>query len=246
MSCKLGNRKVIVQEVATTIDNESSFVKNILNTPHNRALLQRSFNWKEPRLELNVVRRASALKEIVLHNLKHHVYARLFKSVYGVGVKAIRKIPAGTSIFDTSMGKCLEYYPVTLSGYDIERLFAGSPEVSESVKSLLGDFFLTVREKEMAYPVNLLGPNSLDVSFFLNHSDDPNVGIRFDDCDMSYYVSSRDIEADEELFIDYRKFDLDENVMKESMPFLKSNTEPMQTAGKKAKGKAVKTAISRP
>jgi SET domain-containing protein len=106
------------------------------------------------------------------------------------------------------------------------------------VYSLLKDFCLGSQKNDMYFPVSALGPNALDISFFLNHSDAPNVAIDFKGCDMSYYIAGRDIKQGEELTIDYKQFDFPDSLMIEHMPFLFNSGD--QTVGGKSKKLPVK------
>lgn len=156
----------------------------------------------------------ACLKLLMIHHLKHHVHAKLGTSKYGVGVFAIRDIPAGMPIFDNLLSKCASYRPVTVSKCNADKI------QPNSIESLLGDFFLQ-NEKKITYPVPLLGPNSIDPSFYLNHSDTPNLTIKqLEECDMTVYVAAEPIKVGDQLTINYRQFNIPVKQMEERMPFL--------------------------
>jgi SET domain-containing protein len=55
-----------------------------------------------------------------------------------------------------------------------------------------------------SYSVPSQGLNALDVGFYMNHSSQPNVAVVHDPrYHYTQFVTSRDVAAGEELFIDY-------------------------------------------
>jgi hypothetical protein len=209
---------------------------SILNLPHNKSVLNAPASGhdapyyarmdKDRRVYLKGQDVSKLAKEIVEHNLRYHVFARLFKSEYGVGVMAFRNIPPNTTVFDTTIGPCVSYYPITLSKENVSTLFHDDPGVGSAMTEYLGDFYLSSEKKSLRLPINALGPNAMDISFFLNHSDTPNLNIEYiDGCDMSVYKTNKAVNAGDELTIDYRKFSLPENVLHEFMPFLKQGAK---------------------
>lgn len=166
----------------------------------------------------------ACLKLLMIHHLQHHVHARLGKSNFGVGVFAIRDIPRGMPIFDNLLTKCANYRPVSIRNVNVKKINSGSK--SGAIESLLADFFLQKGE-QINYPVPVYGPNSIDTSFYLNHSDKPNLEITYPaECDMSVYVAARNIEAGEELSIDYRQFGFTPEEICARMPFLTNSVSP--------------------
>lgn len=168
----------------------------------------------------------ACLKLLMIHHLQHHVHARLGKTDYGVGVLAIRDIPKGMPIFDNLLTKCATYSPVSISNTNVKKVNSRIHKPNEKetpIESLLADFFLQTGQK-INYPIPLYGPNSIDTSFYLNHSYCPNLTITYpSDCDMSVYVAAKDISAGEQLTIDYTTFGFTDDEIKARMPFLIQN-----------------------
>lgn len=112
------------------------------------------------------------------------VFVRLGRSeLHGVGVIAIKCIPKGTRIFygDDEPLICV---PVTA----VARL---SPEIRRLYRD-----FCVLKGKSYLCPRNF---NRLTVSWYLNHSDTPNVR-----CDEEYdFYAARRIRSGEELTVDY-------------------------------------------
>ena len=160
-------------------------------------------------------------KEILRDHLQNRVVARLGKSQYGVGVFAFRDIPKGMYPFTTPYGKCVPYHTISFSKKEVSDL-----DPTGNLMSLMVDFFL---DSDGNFPIPALGPNAMDISFYLNHSETPNLGIDNKSCDMTSYFATRDIKAGEELAINYCEFDIADEVLKGYMPFLtcnKTKTKP--------------------
>jgi len=112
-----------------------------------------------------------------------------------IGVYAIRDIPENTFPFKTLLGYCFAENPTI-------EINKNTQEIQE-VRSFLDEFFLGTDE----YPLPVLGPNSINVSYFLNHSDTPNIVLdTVDECEYTVYKTSRPIKKGEELTIDYNDF----------------------------------------
>ncbi len=126
----------------------------------------------------------------LFNHLKNDVYCRLKKSTYGVGIFAIKKIPAGTDPF---RGINNDYHSILFSKEEIQTL-------DPAVQKMIFDFCSI--EGENVY-VPSIGLNAMDISFFLNHSDNPNI-VTIDN--GATFKSSRSIGVDEELTIDYSTY----------------------------------------
>ena len=118
-----------------------------------------------------------------------NVYCRLRPSKDGVGVFAVKQIPKGTNPF---IG-CFEGEFIPIAE---EKIRALSPEIQE----LIIDF---CPFQDGLYDVPECGLNAVDISFFINHSDTPNMEENGDDY---LFYALRDIEAGEELSVDYTTY----------------------------------------
>lgn len=118
----------------------------------------------------------------------YNVYTRLKPSkIHGVGVFAIRDIPANVPVFNPEE-PVDEYFQV--SKKEVEKL---DPEIRD-----LYDAFC-VDEGECYN-----GPENFDwvtVAWYVNHSDDPNTKYEDDN-----FVSIREIKKGEEITADYRTY----------------------------------------
>ena len=141
-------------------------------------------------------------KEQFIDQLLHDVYCRIMPSVApngflrGVGVFAIKDIPAGTNPFvgcdDT------EYQPIPLSEFP--------KDIPSAVFDLMKD--MLVLDDEDNFWFSDRGIQGIDISYFLNHSKTPNMvaaplGENF--------FASRDIKAGEELTVNYDTYDSQPN-----------------------------------
>ena len=122
------------------------------------------------------------------------VYARIGVSrVHGVGVLAIRDIPAGTLVFEGESERV-----VWVSRAAVRRL-------PTAFRSLYEDFGMVWRDR-LGVPPTL---NMLSVGWYVNHSDRPNVEAGED----ARFRALRRIRKGEELTADYRTF------VDEALPF---------------------------
>ncbi|MEP7196862.1 MAG: SET domain-containing protein [Saprospiraceae bacterium] len=126
-------------------------------------------------------------KEKLLNELLHNSYVRLSPSaVHGIGVFAIKKIPKGCrNSFSDEEGEW-----ELLSFKEVETM-------PQFAKDLIENFCLFDQQH---YYVPAKGFKSIDLSLFLNHSDQPNVA-SIDD--GRYFIAMREILPGEELFVDY-------------------------------------------
>lgn len=207
-------------------------VNNLFLNPQNNTIVMSKQQSPTPltlktyNIRLLCKAKNACLKLLMIHHLKHHVHARLGKSNFGVGVFAIRDIAKGMPIFDNLLTKCATYNPVTIDANNVKQVNSRVKSGKTPIESLLADFFLQ-SGKQITYPVPVYGPNSIDTSFYLNHSETPNLTITYPEyCDMSVYVAARQIDAGEELSIDYTKFGFKQEEIQQRMPFLTTSIVP--------------------
>lgn len=128
-----------------------------------------------------------------LDDLKKNIYCRLQPSpIQGIGIFAIRDIPEGTDPF--SGCRIPRWHPIPRAKLTADK------NIPASVKKFAQDIF-PLRSKTLYFPDH--GLNAIDISYFLNHSDKPNVGAREDG---NRFVTLRTVKKGEELFSDYRTY----------------------------------------
>ncbi len=128
-----------------------------------------------------------------LKDLENNIYCRLRRSrVHGIGIFAIRYIPKGANPFPGC--RTARWHAIPL------KKFLADKKISQEVKEFVQAIF-PVRGKTFYFPDHSL--NAIDISYFLNHSDSPNVGARKDG---NIFVALRAIKKGEELFSDYQTY----------------------------------------
>lgn len=139
------------------------------------------------------------VKRHLLNNLKHDVYARLGISKIpnaGIGVIAIRPIPKGINPFRSTFDDCSMDQVVSLNENDLKHL-------TPKVRTYLKDFFFKNPETGL-YTVSVGGLNAMDISYYLNHSDQPNIELVAQvGCPFYEFRTRRKIKTGEELTFDY-------------------------------------------
>lgn len=126
-------------------------------------------------------------KEKLLSELKHNTYIRLLPSTtHGIGVFAIQDIPKG----------CRDLF-MDEEGDWIKLTFEEVNELPDHSKKLIENFCLF---DETDYFVPAEGFKKMDLSLYLNHSNQPNL-TSIDE--GRYFETTRDIKSGEEVFIDY-------------------------------------------
>jgi SET domain-containing protein len=129
------------------------------------------------------------------------VYARIGPSrIHGVGVRAIRDIPAGTLVF---LGESERI--VWMKRAEVRRM-------PTAIRALYEDFGM-VDGEHIGVPPTL---NMLSVGWYVNHSDRPNVEAG----DDGRFRALRRIRKGEELTADYRTF------VDEPLPFRPRRVRP--------------------
>ena len=127
------------------------------------------------------------LKTEVLHQLQNDIYCRIQPSpISGVGVFAIKRIPKGTNPF---IG-CFDNDWIEISKEELSDL---DPNVSKYVQDMCAF-------QDGVYYVPQCGISKIDISFYLNHSDTPNMDEEGEGID---FIAARDIEVGEELTVNY-------------------------------------------
>jgi SET domain-containing protein len=135
-------------------------------------------------------------KNKLIKHLENDIYCRIGVSkISGVGVIAIRDIPKGTDPFKTLSKEKEEI--IELSKDDIKK-------VDTNVKKIIGDFFGNLN----TYDVLASGPNNINVSFYMNHSDKPNIDI-IEKTNSKYmgFITNKNIKKGDELTINYSKYE---------------------------------------
>ncbi len=131
------------------------------------------------------------MKKKLLHELTNHTYVMIKPSpIAGIGVFAIQNIPRGCREMFSKPDKQENW--IKLAKAEVELL-------PPHAKLLVENYCLYDAENYFA-PDH--GFKKVDLSLFLNHSDNPNV-ISIQEGD--YFEAIRDIASGEELFIDYGK-----------------------------------------
>jgi SET domain-containing protein len=122
------------------------------------------------------------------------VYARIGPSrIHGVGVRAVRDIPAGTLVFAGESERV-----VWASRAAVRRL-------PKAIRALYEDFGMVAGDR-IGVPPSL---NMLSVGWYVNHADRPNIEAG----DDGRFRALRRIRKGEELTADYRTF------VDEALPF---------------------------
>ncbi len=128
-------------------------------------------------------------KKKKLLSLFNETYCRIRPCKHGVGVFAIRDIPSGTNPFkDCYAGEFIEITPE-----EVDSQLKG-------IREMIIDFSPL---QEGKYLVPQCGLQAIDISFYLNHSDTPNM--RADAEKLDFYTI-REIKEGEELVVDYELY----------------------------------------
>lgn len=126
-------------------------------------------------------------KKDLLDNLFNKTYCRLCPSKkHGVGVFAVKDIPKGINPFETDDDE----KTIELTDQEIKDL---NPEI----KKMIEDFSFL---KNGIYYLGEHGLNGMNISYFLNTSENPNVKSINGGED---FLTAKEIKAGEELTVDY-------------------------------------------
>ena len=143
----------------------------------------------------NLSNRSSLSGKLIKH-LNTQVFCRLKpSSIHGIGVFAIKDIPLGTNPFKFTDNICSHYNGIQLSRSDVINL------ENDEVRKIIYDFISPNQDE--SYYIPALGPNSFDITFYLNHDSNPNIDIVSDGCEYMGFRANRLIRKDEELTINY-------------------------------------------
>ncbi|MBW2491008.1 MAG: SET domain-containing protein [Deltaproteobacteria bacterium] len=130
------------------------------------------------------------LKKDILERIKN-TYCRLqASSIQGVGVFAIRDIPENINPFFGVPDQKWCRFSMDEIG-----------EIDETIMEMIDDFF--VIEKDDTVNIPEYGLNGMDMSFFVNHSDNPNLVTR----EGRYFFTARKVKKGEELTVGYGAYD---------------------------------------
>jgi SET domain-containing protein len=129
----------------------------------------------------------------LIKDLEENIYCRLRPSkVSGVGVFAIRDIPKGTDPFKNFLKHdFIEVDPKTIFEND---------KIDPAVKELVNDMYVI---GEGVLHLWGAGLNALDMSFFINHTEEAGMMNMEAKEGAEGFVAARDIKKGEELLVDY-------------------------------------------
>ena len=146
--------------------------------------------------------------EDFLHIIQNTTYCKIGVSeVHGIGVIAIRDIPKGVDPF-LSLGSNNRF--LCLTEEEINTL-------DKDIQDHLRSYYIRT---EGTYPVMAKGFNEVCIFGYMNHSDNPNMGLYMkNESELLPFVTLKDIKAGEELFWDYRTSGGDN--LEKQFPFLK-------------------------
>ena len=132
--------------------------------------------------------------EKIIKNLEKDIYCRIKKSKkHGVGVVAIRDIPINTNPFKIlNKSKSIDIPKNKLN------------KVPKEVIKMCDDFFGSPDDDFYTIPSS--GLNSIDISYFMNHSNKPNIDIFYQKNNIAIFKSNKLIKKGTELTINYDKF----------------------------------------
>jgi SET domain-containing protein len=144
-------------------------------------------------------------KKYLLHNLQNETYVRLKPSKIdkkGVGVFAIKNIPKGKNPFNYANkkhNKCsVNSNTINISKQELKH-------TNKNVIKLIKDFFHP--NSKGYFPIPVHGINSLDISYYLNHSNKPNLEIYdCDGCNHFCFKTIKNIKQGTELTFNYNQY----------------------------------------
>jgi hypothetical protein len=150
----------------------------------------------------------------LLSNLRDDTYCRLGVSkISGVGVFAIKNIPSDVEVFKFANAALSAGEAIEIS----EREVLG---LEQPMIDYVNDMLVKTEYGSYHFPSR--GINSIDVSFYLNHSDHPNVRLSNEGSagDFLSFVTIEKIKNGEELTQDYTHLCSNREELVKQFPFL--------------------------
>lgn len=131
------------------------------------------------------------IKNNIIKNLKNTYCCLKSSKIQGVGVFAIRDIPKNTDPFQGI--KKQNWYEMKISDFK---------KIDKEILKMIDDFFVVEKNGKVLIPEFCL--NGMDISFFLNHSKNPNLKT----IDKGFnFLTLRKIKKEEELSASYGAYD---------------------------------------
>lgn len=146
----------------------------------------------------------SSAKAKLIKNLKKETYCRISISKIpgaGVGVIAVKDIPKGVDPFKIPGGNNRKIH----KHIKVKKSELG--KIDKNVQKMIDDFIY--KESDDSYYIPLMGLNSLDITFFMNHSKRPNMDIYDSGLHDNYmgFKTNKKIKKGSELTINYDKYE---------------------------------------
>lgn len=133
-------------------------------------------------------------KKNIIKNLKN-TYCRLKSSkIHGIGVFAIKDISKNIDPFPGI--KKQKWYKLKISDFE---------NFDKEILKMIDDFFVIEKNGNVFIPE--VGLNGLDISFFVNHSQAPNLKAIDGEINPLSFITLRKIKKGEELTVCYETFD---------------------------------------
>lgn len=133
-------------------------------------------------------------KSKLIKHLENDIYCRIgISKIHGVGVIVIKDIPKGVNPFKNLSNE--QDKIIKLNDMDLKNIDGG-------VKKIVTDFF----GNKDGYDVLCYGPNYINISYYLNHSDKQNLDLVVGKSEYYEFITNRKIKKGEELFIDYNMY----------------------------------------
>jgi hypothetical protein len=149
-------------------------------------------------------------KRLVIESLKNvccKIGPMTIPNVSGTGVIVIKNIDAGINPFMTTNNACYLYNGVNIPKSVIDALS------NREVKKIVRDFISP--DDKFMYCIPYFGFNSLNITFYLNHSKNPNLDVVSDSCEYLGFITNKNLAPNQELFINYSNYNENfEEIMK--------------------------------